>query len=70
MKQGIRKYLNEQVKFLEGRTPVRIPRTSEKEVVVWLKENSVGCVWELAGHYWFADDADASAFILYWTTND
>lgn len=70
MKQGIRKYLNEQVEFLKGRTPVKIPKADEKEVVVWLKENSVDKVWELAGHYWFADDADASAFILHWITND
>lgn len=70
MKQGIRKYLNEQVQFLKGRTPVKIPNADTKEVVGWLKENAVDNVWELAGHYWFADDTDASAFILHWTKND
>ncbi len=70
MKQGIRKYLNDQIQFLNGRTRVKIPKSNNKEIVVWLREHTVDNVWELAGHYWFADDADASAFILYWTKND
>ena len=66
MKQGIRKYLNEQIKFLEGKTPVPIPNDSDKEALNWIKNNTVDSVWYLAGHYWFESDTDASSFILHW----